>query len=513
MQSVETVLALVVVATVVAVSARRLRLPAPSLLVAAGVAVGLLPFVPRISIDPQVVSLVVLPPLLYAAGEDLSWRELRRVWRPVTVLAFGLVLASAAAVGVVAAAVTGLPASMAFVLGAILASTDPVAVTALGRRLPLPARVHTLLQGESLFNDATSLVLFRVAVAGAAAGGALSWQRAAGQFVLLAGGGAAIGAAVAACVAVIRRRTEDPVLETVIALLTPYVAYVAAEAVHVSGVTAVVVASVILGGLSASLTNPGIRLQLHAVYGTVVFLLESVVFAVIGLTLPGFVADVATRPAVLLWQVVAIAGTMLAVRFLWVAPLAAFLSQAPRRRLAWRTAVVVSWAGARGVLPLAAALSLPLLTDAGTGLPGRELVITLTAAVIVLTLTAQGFTLSPLVRRSGIAASTADVRAEEVLADVRTARAALARLDELDVVPPEAEAVLRKTLRHRIDEHRDPSAEHSLADVSLRAVRRELIAAELRELDRLHAAGEISDATRRRLQLALDRRDSALGEP
>ncbi|MFD0579853.1 cation:proton antiporter [Dactylosporangium darangshiense] len=329
MQSVETVLALVVVATVVAVSARRLRLPAPSLLVAAGVAVGLLPFVPRISIDPQVVSLVVLPPLLYAAGEDLSWRELRRVWRPVTVLAFGLVLASAAAVGVVAAAVTGLPASMAFVLGAILASTDPVAVTALGRRLPLPARVHTLLQGESLFNDATSLVLFRVAVAGAAAGGALSWQRAAGQFVLLAGGGAAIGAAVAACVAVIRRRTEDPVLETVIALLTPYVAYVAAEAVHVSGVTAVVVASVILGGLSASLTNPGIRLQLHAVYGTVVFLLESVVFAVIGLTLPGFVADVATRPAVLLWQVVAIAGTMLAVRFLWVAPLAAFLSQAP----------------------------------------------------------------------------------------------------------------------------------------------------------------------------------------
>ncbi|MFD0579852.1 cation:proton antiporter [Dactylosporangium darangshiense] len=165
------------------------------------------------------------------------------------------------------------------------------------------------------------------------------------------------------------------------------------------------------------------------------------------------------------------------------------------------------------MLPLAAALSLPLLTDAGTGLPGRELVITLTAAVIVLTLTAQGFTLSPLVRRSGIAASTADVRAEEVLADVRTARAALARLDELDVVPPEAEAVLRKTLRHRIDEHRDPSAEHSLADVSLRAVRRELIAAELRELDRLHAAGEISDATRRRLQLALDRRDSALGEP
>ncbi|WP_426512072.1 Na+/H+ antiporter [Dactylosporangium sp. McL0621] len=497
MQSVETVLALIVLATVVAVSARRFRVPAPSLLVVAGVAVGLLPFVPRVSIDPQVVSLVVLPPLLYAAAEDLSWRELRRVWRPVTILAVGLVLASAAGVGLVAAALTGLPAAMAFVLGAILASTDPVAVTALGRRLPLPPRVSTLLQGESLFNDATSLVLFRVAVAGAAAGGALSWQRASGLFVLLAGGGAVVGALVAACVAVIRRRTEDPVLETVIALLTPYTAYVAAEAVHVSGVTAVVVAGVILGGLAPGLTNPGIRLQLHAVYGTVVFLLESVVFAVIGLTLPGFVADVATDPPRLLVEVLAVTATLLAVRVLWVFPLAAFGGGS------LRGAAVVSWAGARGVLPLAAALSVPL------DLPGRELTVTITAAVIVLTLTVQGFTLSPLVRRSGIAASGADQRAEEIRADSATARAALARLEELDSVPPEPAATLRRALRHRIDARPEPAPEH----IPLQEVRRELIAAELRELDRLYAEGEIGDATRRRLQRRLDLRDTALGDP
>jgi Na+/H+ antiporter len=512
LRSVETVLALVVLATVVATTARRVRAPAPSLLVAAGLVAGLLPGVPTVQVTPEVVGLLVLPPLLYAAGEDLSWRELRRVWRPVTILAFGLVLASAAAVGAVAAAITGLPATMAFVLGAILASTDPVAVTALGRRLPLPARVHTLLQGESLFNDATSLVLFRVAVVGAAAGGAVSAPRAIGLFLLLAGGGAAAGAAVAACVAVIRRRTEDPVLETVIALLTPYVAYVGAEAAHVSGVTAVVVSSVILGGLAPSLTNPGIRLQLHAVYGTVVFLLESVVFAVIGLILPGYVADVATAPARLLWQVLAIAATMLAVRFLWVAPLALFLADRPRS-LAWRAAAVVSWAGARGVLPLAAALSLPLLTDAGGDLPGRELTITITAAVIVLTLTVQGFTLSPLVRRSGIAASGDDLRAEESLADARIAGAALARLEELDTVPPEAAATLRRTLQHRIEEHRAPTPEHTSADYSLRDARRELIAAELRELDRLRETGEISDATHRRLQRTLDLRDSALGGP
>ncbi|WP_432842883.1 Na+/H+ antiporter [Dactylosporangium sp. CA-092794] len=508
MRSVETVLALMALATVVAVSARRLSVPAPSLLVAAGVAVGLLPWVPRISIDPQVVALVVLPPLLYAAGEDLSWRELRRVWRPVTILAFGLVLASAAAVGVVAAAVTGLPASMAFVLGAILASTDPVAVTALGRRLPLPARVHTLLQGESLFNDATSLVLFRVAVGGAVAGGALSAPVAVGQFVLLAGGGAAVGGAVAGCVAIVRRRTEDPVLETVIALLTPYVAYVAAETARVSGVTAVVVAAVILGGLSERLTNPGIRLQLHAVYGTVVFLLESVVFAVIGLMLPGLVADVAADPGWLAVEVVAVALTLLAIRFLWVLPLAAFLPSPPGRRLSWRTAAVVSWAGARGVLPLTAALSLPLVTGAGGALPGRELVVTITAAVVVLTLIVQGFTLGPLVRRSGVVADGAGVRAEEVLADVRTARAALARLDELAAVPPEAATALRRALQRRIDEHPEPGEEH----LSLRAVRRELIEAEQRELRRLHERGEIGDATRRRVQRTLDLRDSALGE-
>src|SRR5882757_6465956 len=161
MRSVETVLFLVLVATVVAAFARRLRVPAPSLLVLAGVLIGLLPGVPSIEVSPDIVSLVVLPPLLFAAGEELPWRDLRAVWRPVTVLSVGLVLVSAAAVGFVAVALTPLPVGMAFVLGAVLASTDPVAVTALGRRLALPPRVQALVQAESLFNDATSLLLFR----------------------------------------------------------------------------------------------------------------------------------------------------------------------------------------------------------------------------------------------------------------------------------------------------------------------------------------------------------------
>ncbi|WP_238014927.1 cation:proton antiporter [Dactylosporangium sp. AC04546] len=311
MRVVEAVLVLVVLATIVAVSARRFRLPAPSLLVAAGVVVGLLPAVPHVEIRPEVVSLVVLPPLLYAAGGDLSWRELHRVWRSVTILALGLVIASAAAVGAVAAAITPMSGPMAFVLGAILASTDPVAV------------LHT---------------------------------------------------------------------------------------------------------------GPG------------------------------------DRPS-------------------------------------WRVPAVVSWAGARGVLPLAAALSLLLAA------PGRELVITVTAAVIVLTLTVQGFTLSPLVRRAGIATSNDDLLAEEKTADVHMARAALARLDELDdveAVPPTVSVTLRRALTHRIEEHATPSVEHQTDDAARGEVRRDLIAVEGCELDRLHGTGLIGEGTRRRLQRTLDLEDASL---
>src|SRR5581483_6262402 len=216
---------LVVLGTVVAAFAGRLRIPAPSLLVIAGLAVGLLPAVPPVRVSPDAVSLVVLPPLLYAASEELPWRELRAVWRPVLVLAVGLVQTSAAGVAAVASAVAGLPLSLAFVLGAVLASTDPVAVSALGRRLSLPPRVQALVQAESLFNDGTSLVLFQIAVSFAVAGTA-------GQAV----GGAAAGGVLAAGVVLLRRRVTDPVLETVVALVTPYAAYVLGVALHVSPV-------------------------------------------------------------------------------------------------------------------------------------------------------------------------------------------------------------------------------------------------------------------------------------
>ena len=297
MRGVETILFLVVLGTVVAAFAGRLRVPAPSLLVIAGLVVALLPRFPPVHVPPEVVSLVVLPPLLYAASEELPWRDLRAVWRPVTVLAVGLVLASAAAVAAVTWAVAAVPVSMAFVLGAVLASTDPVAVSALGRRLSLPPRVQALVQAESLFNDATSLVLFQIAVSFAVAGTASTAAaggvvlHAAGQFAVLAAGGAAVGGVIAAGVIPVRRRVTDPVLETVLALVTPYAAFVLGEVLHVSPVMAVIVAGLVIGARRDRITTAQTRLQLHSVYQTVIFLLESVVFSLIGLQLPTLIRD------------------------------------------------------------------------------------------------------------------------------------------------------------------------------------------------------------------------------
>jgi CPA1 family monovalent cation:H+ antiporter len=517
MRSVETVLFLVALATVVATFARRLQLPAPSLLVVAGVIVGVLPGVPTVEVTPEIVSLVVLPPLLFAAGEELPWRDLRAVWRPVTVLSVGLVLVSAAAVGFVAVALTPLPVGMAFVLGAVLASTDPVAVTALGRRLALPPRVQALVQAESLFNDATSLLLFRVALIVAVSAGAISWTSTLATFALLAGGGVLVGAVVAGGAFLIRRRTEDPVLETVVCLITPYGAYVLAESVSASGVTAVVVASLILGTQASRLTTARIRLQLGAVYQTVVFLLESVVFSLIGLQLPALVRrSSGTEQQWPLWAL-AIAATLVVVRVLWVFPLAA-ISRRDGGRMSWQVPAVVSWAGARGVVPLAAALSVPLTLGDGTLLPHRDLVQLLTTAVIVLTLVVQGFTLAPLVRRTGIAMTPRDVRQEHSVARAQLTQAALDYLDELqegESAPDFAIDQLRRSWTARLERIKADDGDEqagAFAAASYRQLRRDLLAVESAELDRLHSTGEVSDSTRRRVQRILDLEQAGLAD-
>jgi CPA1 family monovalent cation:H+ antiporter len=515
MRGVETILFLVVLGTVVAAFAGRLRIPAPSLLVIAGLLIGLLPGVPPVRVSPDSVSLVVLPPLLYAASEELPWRELRAVWRPVVILSVGLVLASAGAVAVVAGAVAGIPASLAFVLGAVLASTDPVAVSALGRRLSLPPRVQTLVQAESLFNDGTSLVLFQIAVSFAVAGTA-GHPTAAGvllhgtaRFAVLTAGGAAAGGALAAGVVLLRRRVTDPVLETVIALVTPYAAYVLGAALHVSPVLAVIVAGLVTGGRRDRITSAQSRIQLHSVYQTIIFLLESVVFSLIGLQLPTLIRALSGGPAWLA-EALAVTGTLIVIRMLWVFPLSAVIQRrGGARRPSWPVPAVVSWAGTRGVVPLAAALSIPLTAADGTPLAHRDLILVLAIAAIVISLIVQGLTLGPLVRLAGIG-RPGDARQEESVARLRLAEAALARLDELAGDGEAAGDALdraRTTLEARIGRARARAEDSQAAEpdgLTDRELRRALNAAEHAELARLYDDGTIAAATQQRLQRGLD---------
>jgi CPA1 family monovalent cation:H+ antiporter len=506
---------LVALATVVAAFARRLSVPAPSLLVVVGLVVGMLPGAPSIHVPPELISLVVLPPLLYAASEELAWRDLRAVWRPLAVLAVGLVLASAAAAAAVAGAVASLSVAMAFVLGAVLASTDPVAVNALGRRLSLPARVQALVRAESLFNDGTSLVLFQVAVSLAVAGAASAAApdmilHGVIQFAAIAGGGVLAGIGVGAAAIVVRRRIADPVLETVAALITPYAAFLVAEAFHASGVTAVIVAGLAVGRWRPAITTARTRLQVHAVYQTLIFVLESVVFSLIGLQLPTLIRALSGTRRWLL-PALAVTATLIFIRLTWVFALWAAARWRGRTRSGWATPAVISWAGTRGVVPLAAALSIPLTTTNGNALPQRDLVLVIAAASIVFSLIAQGFTLEPLARiaRLDHAGATAR-RHEEAIARLRLAEAALARLDELSDGGAVSDALVdrvRTNLQERIGTARSSFRSGSDDDsgkLAERELRRDLIAAEIAELARLSDDGTISSQARLELQGSLD---------
>jgi NhaP-type Na+/H+ or K+/H+ antiporter len=327
-----------------------------------------------------------------------------------------------------------------------------------------------------------------------------------------------VGGVVAWTVAQIRKRTEDPVLETVIALVTPYAAYVVADDLHTSGVTSVVVAGVVLGSTGHRLTNAAIRLQVHAVYQTVVFLLESVVFAIIGLELPSLIHELAPDERGWPLGVLAVAATVITLRMIWIFPMSAVMQ---RRRhggpVSWRVPAVLSWAGTRGVMPLAAALSIPLVGDNGLPLAHRSLVLVLTTGVVVLTLVLQGFTLAPVVRRSGIALEPEYTARQEAQAQDSLARAALGRLEQLSELEAAPEVVveqLRRTLQARVDhagaQLDDQVDEGDSLMTAYRDLRRALIAAEASELSQLYEGRKITDGTRRRLQRALDLEESGL---
>ena len=417
--------------------ARQLDVPYPIVLVIGGAIVGFIPGLPKVELDPDVVLVVFLPPLLYGAAFFANLGDIRNSLRVVTLNVVGLVLATTVAVAVVAhALIPGMPWSAAFVLGAIVSPTDPLAAGAIMRRLSVPRRVVSSVEAEGLFNDASALVIYRVAVA-AVVSGSFSAADAGMRFVGGAAGGIAIGLAVGWLIAEIRARTVDVQVSITISLLTGYAAFIPANAIGASGVLAAVTAGIYMGVRGPSVIPPRTRLQGIFVWEMVDFLINATLFVLVGLQLNTVVDGLHGESASDLakWALV-ISGVVVAARFVWNFTMTVVIRTLDRRpsqlarRASWRLRLIGSWSGMRGAVSLAAALALPLETDAGAAFPHRDLIIFLTFAVILATLVVQGLSLPWLIRRLGVGdGDGADP--EEVRARLVATKAALARLDEL----------------------------------------------------------------------------------
>ncbi len=437
MNQVEIVVALLIVVAALAIVAKRIALPYPVLLVVSGLALGFLPGPPPLKLNPEMVLLFVLPPLLYPAALFTSWRDFRANLTPILWLAIGLVLVTTLAIGVVAHALGGLPWAAAFALGAIVSPPDAVAATAISKRLRLPRRIVTILEGESLVNDATALVAYRFAVAAALVGSSFSFGAASLRFVWVAIGGIGIGLLVGWIVSHVQRRLDDPPIQITISLLTPFAAYIPADRLHVSGVLAVVTAGLFLGWRVPRLITSRTRLYGQIFWEMIVFLLNGLVFVMIGLQLHGILDRLAGQSlATLITQGILLSATAIAVRMLWV-----FLSSYLPRPLSgslcqhcptppWQHAVIVGWTGMRGVVSLAAALAIPLTLADGSPFPGRDYILFATFCIILATLVLQGLSLPSLIRSLRVEDDgTAEL--EERTARVKANEAALAYLEEL----------------------------------------------------------------------------------
>ncbi|MEA2444244.1 MAG: monovalent cation/hydrogen antiporter [Thermoleophilales bacterium] len=453
-------LLLILLVTVPALSvlARVLDVPYPIVLVLAGVALGLIPGLPVPQLHPDVVLVIFLPPLLYVSAFFTDLHAMRSNMRPITLLSIGLVLATAAGVAVVAHQVLNLPWAVAFALGGILAPTDPVAATAIMRRLGAPRRLVNITEAESLLNDGSALVIYRAAV-GVAVGGSFSVWSTGANFVLSVAGGIAVGIAVGWLVSRIRARIDDTPTEVTMSLFTGYAAYLPAEQLHVSGVLAAVTAGIVLGLAAPRISTAQMRLQGYATWDLVVFLINSVLFVMVGLQLPNVMDGTNGRStATLIGYGLLFAGLVTAIRFAWLFTVTYLIRALDRReaqrarRAPWQLRAVGAWSGMRGAVTLAAALALPLQTDAGRPFPERNLIIFIAFCVVLLTIVVQGLTLPLLIRALGVREDGSEEQREELRARLSAAKVALDRLDELEeegAVAPDTAERMRAVYRYR----------------------------------------------------------------
>jgi Na+/H+ antiporter len=502
--------------TILVYVARRLGIADPILLVLGGVVLGYalqgLPEAPSFELEPDLIFLLFLPPILFGAAYFTPIRDFRANARPILLLAIGLVLFTTLVVGVVTKLlVPELPWAVAFVLGAIVAPPDAVAATAVFQRLGVPRRIVTILEGESLINDASALIAYRVAVATILTG-TFSILDASVQFVAVGVGGIVVGVIVGKLVTATMSRTNDPTVEIIVSLIAPIAAFFPAEELGVSGVLATVVAGLITGRRASRVLSPQARLMGQGAWAVLIFLINAFVFTALGLQLPGILEGLGTDYSAteLVGLGVAVSVAAILARIVWVFP-ASYLPRRFSARIRERESsppvrgvFIVSWAGMRGAVSLAAALALPL------EVPERELILFLTFCVILATLVGQGLSLPFLIRRLGVvASSTPD--AELTHARLAAVEAGLRRLDTLALDYPGHEELI-DTLRAAFDHEarhvlppRDaPLDEAERERLEHRLIRDALITAQHEAVIRLRDDGHINDETMRRIERDLD---------
>jgi monovalent cation/hydrogen antiporter len=517
-------LALLIALAALLVLAPVLRTPYPILLVIGGLALGFVPGIPTLELPPDLVLVAILPPLLYSAAFYTSLRDLRQNIRVISLLAIGLVTATTVAVAVVAhEAISGVGWGSAFVLGAIVSPTDPLAATAIARRLGVPRRVVAIVEGESLVNDGTALVLYRVAVVAVVSGSFSIWD-AGLRLIGTAAGGIAVGLVIGFLIAALRRRLDNPPVEVTIALLSGYFAFLPAAALGVSGVLAVVTTGVYMGWRTPELTSVQTRLDGAAMWQIFTFVVNALLFALVGLQLNHILDSLSGRSAgELIWDAAVVAGTVMLIRIVWTFPFT-YVPWLIWGRVGehdpappWQRPAIVSWMGLRGAVSLAAALALPLTTDAGTAFPDRPLIIYLAFAVILGTLVFQGLSLPYVIRALGVEDDGLEAR-EEAKARIHAADAALARLEELvdeDWVRPETAERLRGMMgfrRNRFAARFSTDDDGGIEEQSLayQRLRRELLDAERDAVVRLRREGRINDDVMHRVTRDLDLEDARL---
>jgi CPA1 family monovalent cation:H+ antiporter len=515
---------LVAVTALAALAAKRTSLPPSIFLVLVGLGVGFIPGVPRIALRPDLVLTLLLPPLLYSAGVGMSWRGFKANLRPILLLAVGCVLFTAASVAVVARYLLDLTWSLGFVLGAIVAPPDAVAPMAIAKRFPIPQRVLNILEGEGLVNDATALILFSFAITAVVEGGQFSPTAAVGSFAAIVAGEIAWGLALGWGALVLRRLAHESRVEIVLAMLTPYAAFWVPESLGGSGVLAAVTAGLFVSWNGPRFISPATRLQGYFVWDLVTYLIEGVIFLLMGLQAPVVVDSLREADWVRLGlAAVSVTATIILVRFVWIFAgtyLPCWIWPSWRKQNPappWPETFTLAFTGIRGVVSLAAALSIPLMSGPAP-FPERGLLLLVTFAVILATLVGQGFSFSWVIRKLGLTAlgkREANIaKQHEVQARVAGIDAALARLDRLEGagMAPETVEILRRRHGDRrsyfVAACRDLESGEAVARSM--ALQLEFLGVEREALSDLYAKGALEDEARRRIERELDLDESRI---